>query len=149
MSEISSLWKQLSQCDWFENLASQTQKCRQLEKIFLQYLDSSFQDQCHVYQFRDGCLYVAVRNGAMAMRLRYLIPRLITDLKKNAIFSSLMQIEYKVMTEEEAPQKKLRETPKLSSQTARLIEENAENIQHPSLRKSLQELAKILKLRTK
>jgi hypothetical protein len=148
MSETTPLWKQLGQCDWFEHLAQQTKKHQQIEKHFLQHLDSSLQDQCQVYQFREGCLYVAVKNGAMAMRLRYLIPTLIKELKKNSLFTSLLQIECKVIPE--IAEKKLsKETPKLSSRTAQLIAEEAENIQHPSLQAAMRELAKVLKQHSK
>ncbi len=75
------------------NIQSQAKKLQELNEIVLDYLPSEMQSHCHIGGFNNGCLVLTVDDAVWASQLRFLIPEIRDNLRKNNNIYQLSSIK--------------------------------------------------------
>ncbi|TWH77257.1 hypothetical protein LX59_00162 [Azomonas agilis] len=123
-------------------LFAQVQYLSHLQQHLDLLLEPAARDQCRVANFREGCLFLIIKDAAWATRLRYRQQKLIQSLGELREFAGLHQIVFKVSPDQQAIQPIQRSLPSLSSKAAVDLLETAAAIQDPQLRAALERLAR-------
>lgn len=123
-------------------LFAQVQYLSSLQQHLDRLLEPAARDQCRVGNFRDGCLFLIIRDAAWATRLRYRQHKLLQSLQGLREFSDLQRIVFKVSPDKETSPHEQQTPPTLSSQAAVDLLETAAAIQDPQLRAALERLAR-------
>lgn len=127
---------------WLFNKAQSLKEWSQLLKA---NLHSPLAAYCHVANYREGCLVIAVANPLWATRLRFEIPTLLPKLQRAFKKLDLTRIEILVQPLEAINEKKTHNhTPPLNKKTAQQIAMSAKFISNQPLRLSLLRLAETL-----
>lgn len=115
---------------------------KRLNSIWQQYLDNILIQHCKIANYRDGNLIIITDSSAWSMRLRYLIPDLLTKLRKHPEFYGLKNIEWFIQPVEEIISKATKPTLKISSDNTEMIQCIAEGMENKQLQKALLKLTK-------
>ncbi len=95
-------------------------------------------------RYTDGCLILQAESPVWASKLRHQPQRLISALRRHAIFHELIGLQVRVVPIEQAaaPARHTRSAPKLSPQTKALLDSVAEHTTDDALRDALRRLGK-------
>ncbi|MCK5639280.1 MAG: DUF721 domain-containing protein [Gammaproteobacteria bacterium] len=105
------------------------------------HLPASLGKHCQLANYRSNTLVIQSESAAWASKLRYLLPQLRRELKQYTSFSGLKDIHIKVASTATAPAEKP-SPPRLSKQSAQLLEQAAASMSDPELGKALAQLAR-------
>ena len=121
-------------------LLERAQKLLRLEQTVLQLLPEDLSLHCRVLNLRSKALIVSAPSSAWAARLRFAAPELVRQLRSRyALDVETLQIRIRPQTPENRP---VRHTqPKLSLESANLLAQTAQNIEHRGLQEALVRLA--------
>lgn len=72
------------------------EQLKQLQKQVGEYLPEELKAHCHVANFREGVLVLAVASSAWTTKLRYVLPELMSTLRQQAKLHQLISIDYYV-----------------------------------------------------
>lgn len=125
------------------SICEQSMKLSELNDKLHVFLSSSLRDHCHVGSFNRGCLVLTTPDPVWATPLRYEIPNLRDQLRKEAGLYQLISIQIKI-TEPQATvhsAKKTKSRP-LSVQARQTIQQAGANCQYVPLKEALYRLAK-------
>lgn len=111
-----------------------------LNQVVKQHLPSSLQDHCRVASFYLGCLILTVTDAVWLTELRYLVPELRDNLRRNAGLYQLSSIKISVATTEVHQPQKKKQKINLSSQARYHIQEIANSCEYPPLKQALHQL---------
>lgn len=91
----------ISKCfnDRLINIQKQASKLRELQQITLQYLPIEMQAHCKVASFADGCLIINVDDAVWASQLRFILPEIRDNLRKNHNLYQLSNIKIAIHRE--------------------------------------------------
>jgi len=130
----------LKQTTTLNHLVNKAVLLGQLQDCLNSYLPAIIQENCAIASFQNKILTVLTTNAHWATRLRYQTQRLKQQLQKHPEFLGIEKIVVKVSPK---PYKREEEVHCLtmSPQTAQIITEAAEHIQHSALRAALTKLA--------
>lgn len=132
---LSRLSRQLSQ------LIEKAEELIKIEQVVQTYFDPDLTQHCHVANLRNDCLIIAIDNAAWATQLRFMIPRLLEQLKIEPLLKKLKKIEYFILPDDTERKDRIEQPKNLSKENALLIDEIAKTISHEKLRKVLERLA--------
>ena len=95
-------------------------------------------------RYTDGCLILQAESPVWASKLRHQPQRLISALRRHAIFHELIGLQVRVVPIAQAavPARHKRSAPKLSPQTKALLDSVAEHTTDGALRDALRRLGK-------
>jgi hypothetical protein len=117
---------------------------RELASLNLQlqkHLPDSLGKHCQLANYRSNTLVIQSESAAWASKLRYLLPQLRRELSQYTAFSGLKDIHIRVVATATEPREKP-SPPRLSKQSAQLLEQAAASISDPGLGKALAQLAR-------
>jgi len=121
------------------------QKSVQLDEInakVKEYLPESLADYCLVGSFNKGCLLITTTNASWATKLRYALPELRDNLRKNAGFYQLMSIKVTLLeTQYQQPLVKPKSPSSLSTSSRNAIRAASELCTYIPLKEALNQLA--------
>ena len=120
----------------------------EIEQELKNHLDPGLTQHCHVANLRHDCLIIAVDNAMWATRLRFIIPTLLQQLKKQSPLKKLNAIDYFILPNDEIRMEPTKHVTSLSKESAKLIDEIAKTISHDKLRGVLERLAENGELET-
>jgi len=108
------------------------------------FLDENLRKNCQVANLNGHCLVLLVNTGTAATQLRFIIPDLLQKFRLDPELRPIQDIQCKVrpVSSGSSATKPLRNVTPLSRQTASIIEEIAESITEPKLKKALLRIAK-------
>lgn len=131
----------LIQTSSLRQLVNKASYLSQLQKCLNLYLSTVIRENCAIASFQHGTLTILVNNAQWATRLRYQQNKLKQQLQEHHEFSGIHKITIKVSP---SPLSEPEEVHGLtmSSKTAKIIAETAENINHSALKEALQRLSK-------
>lgn len=104
------------------------------------YLPAIMQENCAVASYQDKILTIMTTQAYWATRLRYQQQHLTKQLLKHSEFYGIERIVVKVFPKS-SPKIKEQHPLLMSHQTAQIIRETADFIQHPKLKAALTRLA--------
>lgn len=78
------------------NIQSQVEKIRELQKLIVDYIPAEMQNICKIASFNNGCLILQVDDSIWASQLRFLIPEIRDNLRKNHNLYQLSNIKITV-----------------------------------------------------
>ncbi|UYZ84119.1 DUF721 domain-containing protein [Entomomonas sp. E2T0] len=124
-----------------KQLVNKASYLNQLQQCLNLYLSTTIRENCAIASFQNGILTILVNNAHWATRLRYQQNKLKQQLQEHHEFYGIHKVAIKVSPK---PLKEPEEVHELtmSSKTAKIIAETAENINHPALREALERLSK-------
>jgi hypothetical protein len=136
--------RQITQC-FNANLATLFKQASELKTLTALVQKALAQNEpvpCEVHSFRGGCLVLAVTDPVWAARLRYEIPSLRDQLRKEGLhqLSSIRISLSPGSTPEPFNNKKRTQGPLLSSKAKQAICESAKHCAYPPLRDALERL---------
>ncbi len=115
---------------------------KKIDQIWQQTVPAELSKHSRVANFRDGCLVIEIDSAAWAMRLRYLLSDLITELSVYVALQRLKQIEWYIQPHYyHSPLKQTRQLPILSDDSARLLKHTAASIKTKRLQEALIKLS--------
>lgn len=124
-------------------LVTTARQLRQLNQHLLAVLDQPLTDHCQVARYVAGELVIQVDSPVWASRLRYYIPTLLQELKKNIpALQGLKSIKIHVAPATPGPVEKPPATREISPAASQNIHAMAEGIEDPQLREALQRLSR-------
>lgn len=131
----------LIQTSSLKQLVNKASYLSQLQQCLNLYLSTAIRENCAIASFQNGILTILVNNAHWATRLRYQQNKLKQQLQEHHEFCGIHKVTIKVSPK---PLKESEEVHELimSSKTAKIIAETAENINHPALREALERLSK-------
>lgn len=117
-------------------------KClSELNAILANYLDAGLCQHCTLANYAEGELTLLVDSPAWATRLRFILPNLLSLLKKHKPFNQLTSIRH-IVQQPPIPNKRLvNRTPVLTELCAEFIKQTAQHIEDPGLADALMRLA--------
>lgn len=124
-------------------MCQQTAQLEELNAKLRLYLKPHLSQHCSVGSFNKGCLIIATSSAAWATELRYEIPALRDQLRKEAGLYQLLSIQIKVIDPQNDPIKTMKiEKPHSLSTTARhTIQTAGEQCDYQPLKAALYKLA--------
>lgn len=105
------------------------------------YLSQIMQENCSIASFQDGVLTLLAHNAQWATRLRYQQNKLKQQLQNHREFNGVQKISIKVMPPLPKETKTIQNRT-ISTKSAKILSETADNIKHPILKEALERLAK-------
>lgn len=125
------------------NLLAKVEQLHQLQKSVDECFDERLKLHVKVANYRDNILILVVDSPAWATKLRYLIPKVLKQLRQQQQWSGLQKITHYV---ELARVNKLQEKSpgpeKISHKSADSLRGAAKHIEHEELKTALNKLAK-------
>lgn len=67
------------------NILEKAKRLRQLNTLFLSFIDVRYRENCCVANFRDGQLIIQAENAAIATQLKYQTQELLTQFRANGL----------------------------------------------------------------
>jgi len=125
-------------------LINHANKLIKLNNVVQEYLPARIKDKCSICAFDNRILTLTVTSSELRTRLYYQQNTLIDKLTKHQEFLTLLKIEIKVApnTKNDQPTVISKRIP-ISSTSAELIKQCAQNIEHKPLQQSLLNLAQL------
>jgi len=125
------------------DLVTTTRRLRRLNQQLLAVLDAPLTDHCQVARYDTEQLIIQVDSPVWASRLRYYIPTLLQELKKNIPdLQGLKSIKMHVAPARPAPVEKSPANREITPAASQNIHAMAEAIDDPALREALQRLGR-------
>jgi hypothetical protein len=136
------------------SLLVELQKIKALNQAILPLLPEQFRDSCQVSRIDKGCATLDVANGSMATMLRYEIPNILSELRKQKDWLGLASLKTRVKVDPtlnlsqantgaakaqsgiEQPERKSH----ISDETRQTLQSMAEDITDQELRAAIQAL---------
>lgn len=125
-------------------LIAHSRNLQQVQTWLQQCLPPPLSHQVRVANYRDKTLFVQVDNGAVASRLRFLMPDLLRQLSQTPFCLPVEHVEVRVRRWEEPPRVEKKPLP-YSKKAALIIENSAKTISYEPLRVALFRLASHVK----
>jgi len=127
-----------------ENAASplleRAQKLLRLEQTVLRILPEDLAPHCKVLNLRNKGLIVSATSSAWAARLRFAAPELVGQLRSHySLDVETLRIRIRPQTSDPRPLR--RRPPRLSRESASLLAQTAQDIEHHGLQEALFRLA--------
>lgn len=123
-------------------IQNKVQQLTKLNPIWLAEIPSDLAEHTRIANFRDGYLIVECDSAAWATRLRYILPDITQKLLKHPDFRDLTHIEWNIQPLFHTPNTQLSPLPPmLSSASAELLKNAADNIHVKSLQEALLRIA--------
>lgn len=124
-------------------LLNHAHRLEQLNKILREQLPPPLNQHCRIANLRDDILLLHADSPAWALKLRYSVPDMLDRLRRQPELQQLRTITVKINPASlvAAPAKKTRRA-RMSEDTARLLDDVADAITHPTLRTALLRLAR-------
>ena len=115
-----------------------------LEQAWLASADQPLAAHVRPLRYTDGCLILQAESPVWASKLRHQPQRLISALRRHAIFHELIGLQVRVVPIEQAvvPSRHKRPAPKLSPHTKALLDSVAEHTTDDALRDALRRLGR-------
>lgn len=139
-----SVMRPINQClnKQLAALCEQSIKLSELNDKLKLFLNPSLHDHCTVGSFNRGCLVLAITDPAFATTLRYALPALRDQLRKEAGLYQLMSIQIKIVEPEKATRLKInRKSRPMSDKAREAIQQAGETCLYPPLQEALYKLA--------
>lgn len=125
----------------YSNLVKHARELNSLNLQLQRHLPASLGKHCQLANYRSNTMIIQSESAAWASKLRYLLPQLRRELSQYPVFSGLKDIHIRVAaTVTESREKP--SPPRLSNQSALLLEQAAASISDPDLGKALAQLAR-------
>lgn len=119
-----------------------------LNQLLLQTLPMQLRDHCQLANLADRKITILVANGAIATQLRWQSADLLQQLRLHLPFQHIQEIQLKVrptpLTTVATPPPP-RRVNALTPETARIVAEIAEGIDHPALKAAMKRIASHVK----
>ncbi len=133
-------------------LISQAKAIEALQQIFASILDNELLSQCRVGCYESGILTLFTPNAAVATRLRYHVPTLMSQLRSKSTWVALRSIQVKVHTQweitkpQEEPKPQETAPLKISGANAAQMQALADSLKgQPGMEKLIESLERIAK----
>ncbi len=81
------------------NIQSEAVKLHELQKVILNYLPNEMQNTCKIASFNNGCLILNVDDAVWASQLRFMLPEIRDNLRKNHNLYQLSSIKISINRE--------------------------------------------------
>jgi hypothetical protein len=123
-------------------IQSKVLQLTKLNQIWQAEISSDLAEHTRVANFRDGYLIIECASAAWATRLRYSLPDITQKLLKQPDLRDLTHIEWNIQPQFHTPNAQLSQLPPvLSSASAELLKNAADNIQVKPLQEALLRIA--------
>lgn len=123
-------------------IQSKVQQLTKLNQIWQAEISSDLAEHTRVANFRDGYLIIECASAAWATRLRYNLPDITQKLLKQPDLRDLTHIEWNIQPQFHTLNAQLSQLPPvLSSASAELLKNAADNIQVKPLQEALLRIA--------
>lgn len=125
-------------------LSDKVRELQSLNSLLRKHLDPKIAAHCQVANYHQGKLVLVADHNTWATRVRYLGATLLSQLRKEAVFSTILSIQCLVQMRpfsSEKPETSPVKKPDLSHGTKKLIQGTAKHVQSDVLKKSLLRLA--------
>ena len=115
-----------------------------LEQVWSEAAGQPLAAHVRPLRYTDGCLILRAESPVWASKLRHQPQRLISALRRHAIFQELIGLQVRVLPHEHAaaPRRPERAARKLSPQTQALLDSVAEHTPDEALRDALRRLGR-------
>ena len=130
----------LNASDPLRDLTRVARRLSELHQILAASVPPELAKFCYVKQLRDGVLFIAATNAAVASQLRQLSGRLLASYQKQGAEVTSIRIEVQVSNPPTAPAP-AREKQGLSPESIKKIKSLADSLEDSPLRTALQRLA--------
>lgn len=114
---------------------------RQLQAVLERLLPANLASHCRLANYKDDVLFLYTTSSAWATRIRLEAPQLREYLSRYQEFKNIQQVRVRIDSTTNIAAQKL-ETLRISTQSAIIINELAENINIPELADALKRLAR-------
>ena len=114
---------------------------RQLQAVLERLLPANLASHCRLANYKDNVLFLYTTSSAWATRIRLEAPQLREYLSRYQEFKNIQQVRVRIDSSPSIAAHKL-ETLQISTQSAKIINELAENINVPELADALKRLAR-------
>lgn len=121
-------------------MLERARKLSRLERAVLQLLPAELGAHCKVLNLKNEILVLATPSPAWAARLRFSVPELITQIKRQ-LSLDVRRIDLKIQPERIEPEVAARPRMQISMTSATLLAQTAYSIDHPPLQEALLRLA--------
>ena len=121
-------------------ILERARKLARFEQAVLRLLPADLGAHCRVLNLKNETLVLSTTTPAWAGRLRFAVPELLTQLKRQH-HMEIRQVELKIHPEANEKQAVKRNTMKMSLNSAELLANTARSIDHPELQEALYRLA--------
>ena len=130
----------LNAADPLRDLTRAARRLSELHQTLAKTVSPELAKCCHVKQLRDGVLFLAAANAAVATQLRQLSSRLLVAYQKQGSEVTSIRIEVQVSNPAEPPPIR-RENIALSTESIEKIKELADTLEDSPLKAALNRLA--------
>lgn len=115
-----------------------------LEQVWVEAAGQPLATHVRPLRYTDGCLILRAESPVWASKLRHQPQRIISALRRHAIFHELIGLQVRVMPPEQAaaPRRTGHVVRKLSMQTQALLDSVAEHMPDEALRDALRRLGR-------
>lgn len=131
-----TLFQQLQQSTWFQQVAGRVQVLRRLQALFEQECPLELTGQCRVLGMEKTYLQVAVDNAGRASQLQYRSRELLIALRKYPEFAGLKKLQVRVMPQVSPSAKKLPK-PEISAEVKGVFAQMAKKMEDVGLREAV------------
>ncbi|HEY7986871.1 MAG TPA: DUF721 domain-containing protein [Methylophilaceae bacterium] len=122
-----------------KGISAQAEKLSATQKIWAAIAPPPFGQQCHTGLVHDGQLTLYTSSGAVAAKLKLLIPNLLKKMQKHGLEVTSIRVEVQVKSQ---PRARIRERLPLSRNAAKKLLEFAQNLPDSPLQQALARMAK-------
>jgi hypothetical protein len=122
-----------------KSISAQAEKLSATQKIWAAIAPAPFGQQCHTGLVHDGQLTLYTSSGAVAAKLKLLIPNLLKKMQKYGLEVTSIRVEVQVKSQ---PRARTRVRPPLSKNAAKKLLEFAKNLPDSPLQQALNRMAK-------
>lgn len=80
-------------------IKEQVDKLQDIQRVIINYIPKDMQNICKISSFHNGCLVLTVEDSIWASQIRFLIPEIRDNLRKNHNFYELSSIKIMINRE--------------------------------------------------
>lgn len=128
-----------------QSVFSKIKTLQELNKFMLPLLGEGMAKYCQVANLVEGRLILLAANGSIATQIRFMTPDLLKKMKTFPALADIQDILCKVAPSQAISPSKSKSTPTalapLSAETAHMVQEIADNITDPDLKRIMQKIA--------
>lgn len=123
-------------------IVRQAQRLLAINQVLKPYLPENCRPHCQVAQATATELTIQVDGAAWLMQLRYLKPQLLAQLKQHPQCAYLIDLQYRIEPARHIEEKiTQRVNGKLSKENKELLQDTAETVSNPLLKRALMKLS--------
>ena len=115
---------------------------KKIDQVFKTLIDQELARHCLVANYRNGQVVIEVESAALATLLRFQLPSLLSEMRKNGL-ASVASIDYYILNRApDKPHKQLEAAKSLSADNAQYLRDIAEGITDSKLKEALLKLSR-------